>query len=74
VKDWKTIHVLPEKYHGNPMSKKGSLVFYDFGWDILDLLKEAGFDDAYIVSYYIVYHGYLGDGLQFMIADEKKDS
>ena len=38
-------HVEPE-YHGNPMSKKGSLSFYSFGWELLDVLKELGFKEV----------------------------
>lgn len=41
-------HLLPEQYHGDPLSgKKGSLVFYGFGWDFFDICKESGFTDAY---------------------------
>jgi Methyltransferase domain len=38
-------HLLPEEYHGNPLSPKGSLVFYDYGWDFLTYCIEAGFKD-----------------------------
>ncbi len=30
-------------YHGDPIRKFGSLVFADFGWDLLDFLKQLGF-------------------------------
>ena len=45
-------HLLPEQCHSKPVSEKGSLVFYNFGWDILAMLKTAEFGDAYMVSYY----------------------
>lgn len=32
-------HILPPSYHGNPMSKEGSLVTIDWGYDILDYLS-----------------------------------
>ena len=35
-------HLLPPEFHGNPMSSKGSLVFTDFGWDLLDMVRRAG--------------------------------
>ena len=36
-------HYLPEQYHGNPLSPDGSLVFHDFGWDLLDWFRDDGF-------------------------------
>lgn len=35
-------HLLPEQYHGNPMSEKGSLVTVDWGYDILEHLGRGG--------------------------------
>jgi SAM-dependent methyltransferase len=64
-------HLLPEQYHGNPVSKKGSLVFHNFGWDILDHCLAAGFKDAYVLFYHDVKHGYLGDGGQLIFMAEK---
>lgn len=34
---------LPAMYHGNPLSEQGSLVYSDFGWDIVQNLKSIGF-------------------------------
>ena len=65
------IHLFPEQYHGNPLSQKGSLVFYDFGWDILDYCKEKGFKDVYMVAYYSLFYGYIGNGMQFIFCAEK---
>jgi SAM-dependent methyltransferase len=64
-------HLLPERYHGNPVSSKGSLVFYDFGWDLLELFRSIGFRDVYMLSYYSMLYGYIGEGLQFMFVAEK---
>jgi SAM-dependent methyltransferase len=64
-------HLLPEQYHGNPISQKGSLVFYDYGWDFLTYCIEAGFKDVYMMCYYSFLFGYLGDGLQSMFVAEK---
>jgi len=64
-------NLLPEVYHGNPLSKKGSLVFYEYGWDFLDFLKDAGFSDAYMLAYYSILYGYLGDGNQFIFVAKK---
>jgi SAM-dependent methyltransferase len=64
-------NLLPELYHGNPLSSKGSLVFYDFGWDLLDFYKVAGFCDVYMLCYYSMMYGYIGEGLQFMFVAKK---
>jgi hypothetical protein len=50
----------PPYYHGNPLSNKGSLVFHEFGWDILDILKNAGFKDAYMITYFSAQKAYFG--------------
>jgi SAM-dependent methyltransferase len=44
-------HVLPPEYHGDPMVNGHQILCYqDFGWDILDALRSAGFRDAQTVS------------------------
>jgi SAM-dependent methyltransferase len=68
--DGKPIYLLPEQYHGNPLSPNGSLVFYDYGWDFLDRCNGAGFSSAYVVGYHSLLFGYLG-GLQLIFCIEK---
>jgi len=65
------VHYLPEQYHGNPLSEKGSLVFHDFGWDFIALLKQSRFRQAALCSYWSDQYGYLGDP-QFYIHAVKK--
>ena len=48
-------------YHGNPLSSEGSLVFTDFGWDILQELRDIGFKQSYGVVHFSNEKGYLGD-------------
>lgn len=44
-------HVLPPEYHGDPMVNGDQILCYqDFGWDILDALRSAGFRDAQTVT------------------------
>lgn len=62
-------HVEPE-YHGNPMSKEGSLSYYTFGWDLLNTLKSLGFSDAYGLVYWSKKYAYLG-GPQLLLCAEK---
>jgi SAM-dependent methyltransferase len=53
-------HLLPPQFHGNPMSAEGSLVFHDFGWDLLDTMRQAGFSDAACEVYMNDAFGHLG--------------
>lgn len=55
-------HILPPAFHGNPVSADGSLVFTDFGWDLLDTMKEAGFLDVTVDVYAAAEFGHLGGG------------
>jgi SAM-dependent methyltransferase len=71
LENGKVRHLLPEQYHGNPVSGQGSLVFHDFGWDVLEQCRMAGFRDAYALFYHSLPHGYLGDGGQIVFVAEK---
>lgn len=62
LKDGELEFLLPAEYHGNPVSSEGSLVYTDFGWDVLDLLASAGFDDVGVVLYWSYEHCHLGAG------------
>ena len=53
-------HLLPPEVHGNPVSSEGSLCFQNFGWDILDDLRAAGFADAFASLYWGPWQGHLG--------------
>ncbi len=61
-------HLEEPEYHGDPMDKGGVLCFYHFGWDLLDALRDAGFAEATVVSYWSVRWGYLGLGQTQFIA------
>lgn len=62
-------NILPPKYHWNPVTKKSdSFVFWDYGWDFLDYMKEGGFEDAYIQAYYDDKKGYLGNIGTYFVA------
>ena len=34
-------HLFPAEYHGNPIDEKGSLVTFDYGFDIAELIQRA---------------------------------
>lgn len=55
--------LMPPQYHGNPVSPEGSLVFHDFGWDVFESARAAGFDSAQCEAYGSDVFGHLGTGL-----------
>lgn len=54
-------HLQPPIYHGNPLSADGSLVFNDFGWDLLEQFKAVGFQEVALCYYWSYLYGYLGE-------------
>lgn len=69
--DGSLVHILPAEYHGDPMNiAEGCLCFYHFGWEILDDLKNAGFQNAYTIFVYSREYSYLG-GEQILFVAEK---
>ncbi|WP_162618615.1 methyltransferase domain-containing protein [Pedobacter yulinensis] len=45
-------HLLEPEYHGDPLRQEGILSFYDFGWDLLEDFKRAGFSETSLVLGY----------------------
>lgn len=68
IVDGQLEHLLEPAYHGNPLSDDGSLVFYDYGWDLLDMLRAQGLTDVSIVGVWSALYGYFGDGLIYVIS------
>lgn len=56
-------HLLAPQYHGNPVSPEGSLVFQDFGWNLLDVMRGIGFSPASCEFYCSDEFGHIGPGL-----------
>lgn len=54
-------HLTEPEYHGDPLSDKGCLSYYTFGWDILETFRSAGFKDVYAIAYWSDIFGYLGN-------------
>jgi SAM-dependent methyltransferase len=64
-------HLLPPQYHGDPVQPdKGVLCFEEFGWDILDRLKAAGFAEATALLCESAEYGYVG-GVHIMFKATK---
>jgi SAM-dependent methyltransferase len=59
--DGRAVHYQTAVYHGNPLSEHGSLVFRQFGWPILDDLREAGFRDALLGVNFDPFQGFLSN-------------
>jgi SAM-dependent methyltransferase len=72
IRDGQLVELLPPVFHGNPISAEGSLVFYDYGWSILDRCRAAGFADACAIGYWSALYGYLGSGLQVMFTATRR--
>ena len=52
-------HLHPPEYHGDPAKAEGILSFRDFGWRILDELRDAGFTRASAIFVFGPLHGYM---------------
>lgn len=61
-------HVLPPEYHGDPLSDKGVLCFYHFGWQLLEQLRSMGFVSVAAQLYWHKEFGYLGQEQMIFIA------
>lgn len=48
----KDIYICKPEYHGNPLSKDGSLVYRIPGWSLLDYIKNIGFKECRIEMIY----------------------
>ncbi|MET0592613.1 MAG: methyltransferase domain-containing protein [Polyangiaceae bacterium] len=58
-------HHLPPVYHGDPIDPKGVLCFHDFGWDLLEMVRSAGFTDVEFTLFTAPHYGYIG--LQYIL-------
>jgi GT2 family glycosyltransferase len=53
-------HFATPSYHGNPMDPNGSLAFFDYGWELLEWMKAAGFRDTALLCCWSATLGHLG--------------
>lgn len=59
-KDGTIEHILPASYHGDPVRTEGSLTFHQFGWQLLDKIKDAGFSEVTAYNVWDPENIYLG--------------
>ena len=57
INNGKVEYLLPPVYHGDMLRAKGSLVFSDFGMDIIEMLKNIGFEVATFEENHSEYSG-----------------
>jgi len=60
IENNKIKQLLEPQFHGNPLSEKGSLVFNDFGWDLLTTMVLSGFKKANIEVFLSRKFGHIG--------------
>ncbi|MCM8797604.1 MAG: class I SAM-dependent methyltransferase [Candidatus Omnitrophica bacterium] len=65
------VHLLEPLYHSDPLNSKGILTFHEFGWQLLDEVRNVGFDEVRAVLFWSRFYGYLG-GLQIIFIARKK--
>lgn len=63
-------HHLPPEYHGDPVNAEGGLCYQDFGWDMLDCLRAAGFKKASGHLYWGPWEAHLGAPLFIFCASK----
>ena len=67
IENNKVKHILPPEYHGDPINSEGCLCFQYFGWELMDILKEINYSEAYASLLYSYSYGYLGgDSIIFL--------
>jgi len=65
-------HLMEPCYHGDPLSAEGVLSYYDFGMDLLEEMKNAGFPECFIVCYSSAHWGYLKQHVAFVARKLKR--
>jgi len=62
-------HLLPPEYHGDPLnSSEGILCFQHFGWDVLDVMRKAGFRNVALRVYWNLEEAVIGPEQMFFVA------
>lgn len=59
-------HLVEPCYHGDPLSDQGVLSFYDFGMELLDEMRAAGFQECFVLCYHSRKWAYLNENVVFI--------
>ncbi len=57
--------VLPDIFHGNPVTQGGALVFIHPGWELFDQLRAAGFAHSWLIVRYDPIHGIVSNACPY---------
>jgi SAM-dependent methyltransferase len=63
-------HILPPVYHGDPINDDGVLVYNDYGWDLLGVMRSIGYVGVFALFVSSKEFGYLGVEQIFFVADK----
>lgn len=74
VENGRTVYVMPPVYHDNPNDREGSLVFTDFGWEVLDQMKAVDFENVEVLLCWSMVYGHLGGPLPLFRAKKSPTS
>jgi SAM-dependent methyltransferase len=58
-------HIHPPEYHDDPLSEQGILTFYNFGWDLLNIITDAGFEHVRLEWIYEPGMGIVSNGCPY---------
>jgi ubiquinone/menaquinone biosynthesis C-methylase UbiE len=61
--------VNPPEMHSDPVGEGGILTYWHHGWEFIQIMKEAGYQNVNVHFYNNVYKGYFG--IQTIITGEK---
>lgn len=61
-------HYAEPIYHGNPVDPQGSLVTFDYGYNLPLYIKEWSGLDVEVIRFHDSYHGLLGEFLEVYVA------
>lgn len=56
----RVVHLLPPVHHGDPVRDGGALLVHEYGWDLLDAMREIGWRDPELVFLWSEPLKYLG--------------
>jgi len=59
-------HLVEPCYHGDPLSDQGVLSYYDFGMELLDDMRSAGFQECFLSCYQSRKWAYLSGNVIFI--------
>ena len=68
IVDGQIEYLTEPEYHGDPVTNQGVLCYTRFGWEVMQQVRDAGFRDAYAVTFHAHEFGYLGNRQYLFVA------